>query len=397
MLSWCLRILVENLNMNNRLFLFAAVLFFRVYITPKPAEAQTPNLKEQIEQIMQQNKAIGLSVAVVKKKKIIYAESFGLKDRENNIPLTNDCIFRIASISKSFSATAIMQLVEQNKLSLRDDVSRLIGFEVRNPKYPDSVITLEMLLSHRSSLNDSQGYFVLDSINPAKTLNWRKCYNNYAPGTGYQYCNLNFNMVGTIIERVSGERFDMYVKRHILNKLGLYGGYCVDSLDAERFTTLYDYVKDSGKLVPQPGAYNPRREEIANYQFGYSTPIFSPTGGMKISATDLAKYMIMHMYLGKGKGKRVISKHSARLMQTPRSEAEGYGLAIMNTKKLISGVEMRGHTGSAWGLFSGMFFQPDKKFGFVVITNGCQTGYTDSYNNVLKMVVNRLYESFILE
>ena len=131
-----------------------------------------------------------------------------------------------------------MQLVEAKKLSLDDDVSKLIGFTVRNPKYPDKVITLKMLMSHTSSLNDTQGYFSLDSINPNKTANSAKCYNDYAPGAGYEYCNLNYNIVGTIIERTSGERFDKYIKAHILDKLGLYGGYEVGSLDSTQLCNI---------------------------------------------------------------------------------------------------------------------------------------------------------------
>src|SRR5690606_30777814 len=118
-------------------------------------------------------------------------------------------------------ATSIMQLVEAGKLSLEDDFSDLVGFKIRNPKYPETVITLRMVLSHTSSINDSQGYFNFDSINPEKGGSWAKCYNNYEPGKGYQYCNLNFNMVGAVIEKKSGERFDQYVKKHILDPLGL--------------------------------------------------------------------------------------------------------------------------------------------------------------------------------
>ena len=88
---------------------------------------------------------------------------------------------------------------------------------------------------------------------------------------------------------------------------------------------------------------------------GYSTPIFSPTGGMKISAPDLAAYMIMHMNQGKYKGKKIISKESARQMQTKLSDKEGYGLALLKTDKLIAGKTMTGHTGSAYGLYSAMF------------------------------------------
>jgi len=357
--------------------------------------AQNEKAEADIQAIMKRLDVVGLSVAVVKKGQIIYTHSFGVKDNTTNTPLTDDNIFRIASISKSFSATSIMQLIEAGKLSIDDDMSTLVGFKVRNPKYPDQVITLKMLLSHTSSINDSQGYFTLDAINPAKNPDWQKCYSDYAPGTDYRYCNLNYNMIGTVIEKYSGERFDNYVKNHILNPLGLYGGYNVDSLDAMRFATLHEYNASTKKLTPSPLAYAPRREEIKNYVMGYSTPIFSPTGGMKISATDLAKYMTMHMNYGKYKGTRIISKKSARLMQTKISEEEGYGMAIANREDVIPGKMMTGHTGSAYGLYSAMFFNPKEKFGIVVITNGCNPTYTNGINDVLRAGVNSLYDNFI--
>jgi CubicO group peptidase (beta-lactamase class C family) len=337
--------------------------------------------------------AVGLSVAVVKNGDIIYSNSFGLKNIENNVPLKNSDLFRIASISKSFSATSIMQLVEAGKVSLNDDFSDLIGFKVRNPKYPNTIITLKMVLSHTSSINDKEGYFSLDYIDPSKNPNWENCYNDYEPGKGYEYCNLNFNMVGTVIEKLSGTRFDNYVKLNILDPLGLYGGYCVDSLDNSRFATLYNYDSQSNKFTASPAAYDPRSEEIENYIMGYSTPLFSPTGGMKISAIDLAKYMTMHMNKGNYKGVKIISNESAETMQTPVSE--GYGLAILTTDNLIPGKSMKGHTGSAYGLYSAMFFNPEEKFGFVVITNGCDPTDAVGFNPLLHAAINSLYSSFI--
>jgi len=378
---------------------YSLLLPLIIILSISSSHAQNAEAKAEaaIAAIMQQQKVMGLSVAVVKKGKIIYTHSFGLKNAETNTPLTDDCLFRIASISKSFSATSVMQLVEAKKISLDDDISNLVGFKVRNPKYPETIITLRMVMSHRSSVNDSQGYFTLDAINPDKNPDWAKCYNDYEPGKGYQYCNLNYNMTGAIIERISGERFDQYVKHHVLDPLGLYGGYCVDSLDTTRFATIYEYDDSLGKFIPSPAAYAPRREEIANYKPGYSTPIFSPTGGMKISATDLAKYMTMHMQQGRYKGKKIISKKSATTMQTPLSSEENYGLAILVSQKLIPGKVMTGHTGSAYGLFSAMFFQKEEKFGIVVISNGCEAGYTDGYNTVIRKTINSLYQVFIGE
>lgn len=116
---------------------------------------------------------------------------------------------------------------------------------------------------------------------------------------------------------------------------------------------------------------------------------------MKISADDLAKYMIMHMDYGKGEKARIISKKSARLMQTPVSPDENYGLALWKTETLIPGIELIGHTGSAYGLYSAMFFDPKEKFGFVVISNGCDPVYEDGFNRVIRKSVEILFEEWI--
>ena len=373
------------------LLILPTLFLISVHVQAQPEKAETG-----IKSIMQEIPVMGLSVAVVKNNKIIYTQSFGTKSRENNAPLTNDCIFRIASISKSFSATSIMQLAERKKLSIDQDVSELIGFKVRNPKFPETVITLRLMMSHLSSINDSQGYFSLDAINPEKNPNWAKSYSHYEPGKGYAYCNLNFNMIGAIIEKISGERFDQYVIKHVLDPLGLYGGYDVDGLDKSRFASIYEYRADSSKFILSESAYASRAKDISNYAMGYTTPVFSPTGGMKISATDLAQYMLMHNNLGKYKGKRIISKKSAQQMQTALSEEEGYGFAIETTSKMIPGKTMKGHTGVAYGLFSAMFFHPEEKFGIVVISNGCAPGYSEGYNTVIRKTVNCLYESLIV-
>lgn len=356
--------------------------------------AQPEKADQELKALTDELKTVGLAVAVVKKGEIVYTQNFGWQDVEKQILLSNNSIFRIASISKSFSATAIMQLVEQRKLSLDDDVSKLIGFTVRNPNYPDDVITLRMIMSHTSSLSDRNGYFTLDVINPAKNTDWAKCFNNYRPGSQYEYCNLNYNITGTIIERTSGERFDTYIRKHIITPLGLYAGHNVDSLDANRFATLYSYDSAVG-FKPEPQAYASRSEEIKNYVPGYSTPIFSPTGGVKIGVQDLARYMIMHMNYGTYNGKKIISRKSAKTMQLPIAKAEGYGLALATVDNLIPGISLIGHTGSAYGLYSCFYFNPKKKYGFVVITNGCLPGLVDGTRPIHKKAIPVLHTSFI--
>ncbi|UIR57952.1 beta-lactamase family protein [Sphingobacterium sp. SRCM116780] len=368
-----------------------------IFIIHHTALAQTSAVDQQIIAIMNKYQTMGLSVAVVKDNHLIYNQSYGWKNKESAQLLKNDDIFRIASISKSFSATAIMQLIEQKKCHLDDDFSDLIGFKIRNPNFPNKKITLKMVLSHTSSINDKNGYFDLDVINPDKSDKYAISYNHYEPGTQYEYCNLNFNMIGAVIERLSGQRFDLYIKEHILDPLQLYAGYCVDSLDNTKFVTLYEYDTVNKQLSPQPSAYNPRSEEIKNYKLGYSTPAFSPTGGMKISAVDLAKYMMMHMNYGKGlTNKRIIKKGSSKIMQIPITSNEGYGLALRVSDKIIQNKTLIGHTGSAYGLYSAMFSEPKEKFGIVVITNGCAIPPdTFDFNPLLQACMNTLYTELI--
>jgi len=358
-------------------------------------EKRAARFESEIAPFRQEMDNVGMSVVFVRDNQIVYTHHFGVKNIDSQEPVTDGTMFRIASISKSFTSTSLMQLIEQGLVSLQTDVSDLAGFTIRNPRYPDTVITLEMLLSHTSSLNDSEGYFTLDVINPATNPNWQNCYNAYAPGHGYEYCNLNFNLCGSFLEKLSGERFDQYVVHHILDPLGLYGGYCVDSLDVNRFASLYAWEGDHYTLTDAE-AYDPRSEQLLSYRFGYDTPLFSPTGGMKLSAIDLAKYMIMHMNYGiTPDSVRIISEASSRQMQTPRSEDENYGLALWQTDEYSPGVTLTGHTGGAYGMRSAMFFHPDEKYGFVVISNGARPYAADGTTDILTGTLTRMYDCFI--
>ena len=377
--------------MKSALCLFFVLLFATAF-SLKAQDATT----QRLTQLMQDYPVMGLSVAVVKEGKVVHSQALGWKE-EGKEPLETTDLFRIASISKSFTATALLQLVEKKVLSLDDDVSDLIGFRIRNSKFPDTVITLRMLLSHTSSINDQQGYFTLDAIHPEKNATWQGAYNAYAPGKGYEYCNLNFNLAGAILEKYSGLRFDAYIQKNILKPLGLYGGYDVDQLDKSRLATLYAYQRDSAKFTASPAAYVSKSEELKTYVPGYSTPIFSPTGGMKISAPDLAKYLLLHMNYGKVGTTRIISTANSKAMQTPLSTYENYGLALWKTDVLLPGVELVGHTGSAYGLYSALFFNPEEKYGFVVISNGCDPTEEDGYIRVIRRAIQILHEEWIVK
>ncbi len=381
----------------RKLFIFAVALAAMFACTSKQDQ-----FNEEVKAIMERNNNVGLALVAVNNGEVVLNETYGVKNIETGEPIAKDDIFRIASISKSFCATAVMQLVEQGKLSLDQDVSELVGFEVRNPNFPDKVITVKMLLSHTASMSDANGYFTLNAINPDSSATWKQAWNSYAPETGYEYCNLGYNTLGTIVERVSGERYDQYIVNHILNPIGVYGGYEVLSLDSTKFVNIYTWDGEKNEYIHKPAAYAKRADEIANYVFGQSTPVFSPTGGLKISAQDLAQVMKMHMNLGTAEnGTQIISKESAEAMQSiiaPKTdEGDAYGFAIRTSNQLLDGHTMIGHTGSAYGVYTSMFWDKDRNFGFVVMTNGCNGRYDNNFMAIHRECVAAMHKYFVAE
>ena len=358
---------------------------------------QERNINRAIEGVIDQFDIVGLSAAIVKDGQIVYNHSFGYKDLETKTPLANDHMMRIASISKSFTATSLMQLVERGVISLDDDVSDLIGFTIRNPHHPEVPITLRMILSHTASIRDKADYFTLDHINPAVNGDCADSYFEYAPGTGYNYSNLGLNLAGTILEKVSGVRFDQYVKDSVITRLGLTGGHDVDCLDQTKLASLY--TRRNGQYV-KSDAYGSVAHRLPDYIMGYSAPMFSPTGGVKISAHDLAQYMIMHMNYGQLNGVRIISEESARQMQTPvwiaqKKGEDQYGLCLEEFLNMVDdprylqpGHYLVGHTGNAYGLRSVMIWSPQDRWGIVAMVSG----YTwQKDEDVLHALVNAIY------
>ena len=344
-------------------------------------------INKEFNEIMQKHNAVGLCVAAVKDGKIVYNNTFGYKDLEQQIPIADDDVLRIASISKSFTATAILQLVEQGKLNLDTDISDLMGFEIRNPNFPLIPITVRMLLSHTSSMSDSNGYFSFDNMNPSVSPTWQKAWNSYEPGSKYQYCNLGYNTLGAIIEIISGERFDDYIENHIFKPLGVYASHNVMDLDSIKFIKIYKYNLPDSSFVCSTSAYQAPAEELANYRMGYSTTAFSPTGGVKISAKDLARVMMMHMNYGELDGIRILDSTSCALMRsnitTTNYSGETYGMALLNSNDYLQGCRVTGHDGLALGAYTSMFWLPEQNFGVVVMTNGC-TGKTDkTFANIM--------------
>ncbi len=366
-------------------------------------------MQQAVEKIRNDFDLAGLSVATVCNGKITGTYHAGLRDIGRNLPVNNDTKYRIASISKFVMTTAMMKLVDNKTLNLDEDVSNYLGFTLRNPAHPDNLITVRMLLLHTGSLNEGSGYddFLMATYNnvsnppsfselfvPGGKYYTEDMWRKEAPGEYYTYCNANFGLAGTVIERITGQRFEDFMQQNLFIPLGITGSYIAEGItDINNLAVIYQ--KEDGEWVPQTDNYkgvlsSPR--DFSGYKTGTNAAAFSPQGGLRISAAELARVMILHINKGKYEGKKIVSKKSIRLMHKPQwtyngsngdvedSRPGSRGLSVDILPTPVAGdplppeAHMMGHTGSAYGLNSDFFFEPEGKYGFIFITNGIAGG-----------------------
>ena len=398
-------------NVSLRLVTFTIGWMMLLVAGTTPARAQRlsgAQVADSIRTYMEECRTMGLATVLFKGNDILYMNAFGWRDKVGGDPLDVNDIFKIASMSKSFSAVSILQLIDEGKLSLEDDVSDLMGFPVRHPKWPDIPITLKMLLSHTSSMKDGSGnsrYWTPDWVNPDVTSvdsMLRHAFYDYAPGQGYNYCNRGFNMLGNIIERASGERFDDYVRHHILDPLGAgKAGYNVDSLDADRLVTMYGYNKSEDKLLRNNAYVRKNEKKVADgtYVLGEDGWGWSPTGGMKITLPDLTRWlMTLRDSCITPSGVRLISPAAYRKLTThttPADPGTDYCLGTRTETRLIDGKTLYGHTGSLHGYKGCMFVHPTEGWGFICLCSSTRLTRINEVYEIYYRVGNLLYEQYI--
>lgn len=379
---------------------------------------------------------VGLQVAVVVDGRL-WERAYGRRfvhpaDPTRDLPLAADSLVRAASASKPVVAIAVLQLVEQGRLDLDADLSDLLGFPLRNPRHPGVAITPRMVLAHTSSIVDAAGYALPlgDALaalfTPGPRWDDGAPFSDRAPGTYFEYSNLGSGVLATVVERVTGERFDRVAARAVLARAGVEATFDVASLaDAQRARLAVLYRKgpeDALRWDPRgpwlaqmddprpaaeggsgrwsaPGA-DPR---AADYRPGANGALFSPQGGLRISAGDLAR---LWSCLLRGVAptpsprpcRGLLRPATRELMLRPQwafdpralngatedglmlawglgvqrftgAHAPGEGRLDSPTARL-DGVPLVGHLAFAYGMFGGVLFTPDGRRGVVYFATG---------------------------
>lgn len=386
---------------------WALTIFLFGIFTPCFAQ----NLAGAFSSIAAGNEMMGGSLVVFCKNGVLENLAVGKSDFARNLQATTETKYRIASISKVVTAIATLQLAEQNLLDLDADIGSILGYPIRNPHKPTVAITVRMLLSHTSTIVDGPTYDTFLSatvqnnpipnlseiLTPAGLYYTPEQFNNNLPGIYFNYANINYVILGTIIEKASNMRFDAYCKQHITTPLGIDASFNVQDLsDLNQLAVLYR--KTNGIWTPQIDNYQgnpPIYTNLSGYIPGTNGGRFGPQGGFRCSAQDLAKIMLVLMNNGAiNNNSALISPASCRAMLANEWTYNGHngnhyyglfrswGLGVHRVTSspdsdvvLPGSAAMFGHAGEAYGLVSDAYFDLSREIGFVFVNNGVGTGY----------------------
>ncbi|MBI5058898.1 serine hydrolase [candidate division KSB1 bacterium] len=350
-----------------------------------------------IDSTMQARHIPGLSACAVRDGEIVWTGNYGNANIAQDIAPTDSTLYHLASISKTVVATALMQLWEDSLFGLDDDINLYLPWEVHHPFYPDSAITVRMLMTHTSGIADNGdeldqlytwggdspiplGEFLMNYLTPGGTYYHAGAnFSNAVPGTVWNYCNVGATLAAYLVERMNPDSlaFEEYCQEHILHPLGMNNSsFFQANLDMSQAAVPY--------------AWNGSR--YVSYQHpGY--PDF-PAGQLRTSVNQLARHLIAFMQHGQIDGARILDSTTVEMMssaQLPSPVWGGYVWGLFWISRTWWGRVVWGHHGLEHGAATDMWYCPAENTGVIVLTNGEDYwGPRYIYNEIFEYVEHHL-------
>jgi CubicO group peptidase (beta-lactamase class C family) len=320
---------------------------------------------------MSETKIPGLSIAIVEGNETIYTRGFGFRDISSGLPATPRTLYGIGSVTKSFTAMAIMQLVKEGEINLNDPVEKYVPVNLR--PFGETV-SIHHLLTHSSGVPALayaeafiRGVLGLDHhwlpvSSPEDIIVFIRDAEKWAvsrPGENFFYLNEGYVLLGYIISKLSGLSYEEYIKKRILEPLKM----------SRTFFSKSDIEHDKDRATP----YIVDREEkhiSSAFPFGITSD-----GGLVSNVIDLSNYIKMHINRGKFKGRKILSSEMLELMEKTHISlpyevfgGESYGYGWMITPN-FHGYRLVGHGGSVLVYTAYVGYIPEKKVGVAVLAN----------------------------
>src|ERR1035437_2293459 len=298
-------------------------------------------------------RAPGLSLAIVHGDQIVHRRSSGIADPQGR-PVTSETPFILGSLSKSFTALAIMQQVGQGRVVLDAPVQRYLTWFAVRDSMASTQITVRHLLNQTSGLPKSAGLQLIRGAEAATRAEEARLVTgvrlHHAPGAAFEYSNLNYWLLGLVLEAVTGTSYETYVHAHVFSPLGMTHTY-TDEREAQRHGLAQGYRGWFGF---------PRAEELPYYWREMSV------GYLISDADDMAKYLLAHLNGGSDGGPFVISAQGLAELHTP-PVGSPYAMGWLTDS--VVGTSVLWHTGAVANYHGDMLIVPSARWGVVMLSN----------------------------
>ena len=266
-------------------------------------------IDRQFENFLKKWSMTGMSVAIVKDERLVYAHGFGYADREKAIEITPGHVFRLASISKLITAVAIIKLVENGKLSLDSKVfgenailNDSIFYNPKDNRLKD--ITIRHLLAHSGGWSQRYGDPAFNSLSiaekvgdtpPATICSYCKFVAgrnlHFTPGTSSSYSNMGYMFLGEVISKITGRPYDEYIRHEILIPNGIYDMHVGNSLESGRLENEVKYYEqEDSPLIP---GFDGSNQLVPKVYGGNPIELLGPAGGWLASSVELARLLVL--------------------------------------------------------------------------------------------------------
>lgn len=308
----------------------------------------------------------GLVFVLVKDGDIFFSKGYGYADLEKKkVVIPDQTLFRVGSISKLFTATAVMQLHEKGLLQLDTDVNKYLSHVQLDANYPEPV-TMANLLTHSAGFRGGAiGNITRDEseVMPLKEyLVAKKLPRALPPGQVINYSNYGYNLAGYLVEKISGIPFDKYVDENILLPLNMkQSSFAWTAKQVPELAKSYTFKKDNYEVIP--------------YEYGLSKP--APCGSLISTADDMAHFMIAHLQDGRYGDNQILGVETAREMHKQQftNHAKLPGTCYGFYEYYGNNLRAVFHDGDLSGFSSRLFLMPDHDLGFFVCNNGNSSGF----------------------
>jgi CubicO group peptidase (beta-lactamase class C family) len=355
---------------------------------PEPPPKTLEELQKAIQDEVGKNHSPGAGVALVSKGELLWCGGFGVADLASKRPITCDTEFRVGSISKTFVASALLKLEEEGKIDLNarlHDVAPEVPvtnrWEATNP------VHVVNLLEHSAGFDDME---------PAEVYNIRDPYDypllqvlqrfrepeivRWPPGTRMSYSNPGYGIAGYLIEKITGQPYDKYIRDNFLQPLGM------NNADF-RFT-------DANRVLLASG-YDGKSAKPVGYPYIY----LRPAGDLKTSPGELTKFVQFLLRRGLVGQTHLLKPESIARMEEPRTTSAaqhglrlGYGLG--NYTEVMGGVVTHGHDGGIDGFISSYRYMPEQNWGYVVLLNSTGPGAGEALGKINRLAIDFLSKDY---